>query len=201
MASTRVGIWLTVLSGAAFAASGPLAKTVLAGGWSPGAVLAIRLTGAAMVTLALAAVTDFPALLDSRRHLRALAAFGVVAMTGVQATFFLSLEHLQVGVALMIQFLAPVALSLGLLILISTAVAYLSGVAGAARIGSTLMSLILLSEVLFAVVLSWVLLGEAVAPIQLAGGAVVVGGIVLARRGGAQRTPLADAPAPGPART
>ncbi|MGW4370855.1 DMT family transporter [Nocardia takedensis] len=315
MASTRAGIWLTVLSGAAFAASGPLAKTVLAGGWSPGAVLAIRLTGAALVTLALAAVTDFPALLDSRRHLRALAAFGVVAVTGVQATFFLSLEHLQVGVALMIQFLAPVAvigwnwlvggrrpsrttlvgaalalggaalvidvfdadgisvagvgwaalsmvcnaaffllserntdsmspvvllgagltvaalaawalaltgalparfgdaavtlaehripaaLSLGLLILISTVIAYLSGVAGAARIGSTLMSLILLSEVLFAVVLSWVLLGEAVAPIQLAGGAVVVGGIVLARRGGAQRTPLADAPAPGPART
>ncbi|MEU8896882.1 EamA family transporter [Nocardia sp. NPDC048505] len=297
MTRTQAGIWLTVGSGLAFASSGSFAKSVLGAQWSPGAVLAIRLTGAALVMLLLAAWRDPAGLRESTKHFRAILAFGVVAITGVQATFFLSLEYLQVGVSLMIQFLAPIAvigwnwavrgqrpspatmigavlaiggaalvidvfdagalslpglgwaglsmvcnaalfllservtaqvrpvvllgtglsvaaaaswilaltqvlpahvgartvtladhripaaLSLVLLVAISTVIAYLCGVAGAARLGSTLMSLILLSEVMFAVALSWLLVGEAVTPIQLAGGVVVIGGIILAQRG------------------
>lgn len=297
MSRARSGVWLTVASGLAFASSGPLAKSVLAAQWSPGAILAVRLTGAAAIVLVVAALADPRELRESPRHLRTITAFGVVAVAGVQATFFLSLQYLQVGVALMIQFLAPVVVifwdwivrrrrpsartlvgatiallgaalvidvlhsaelsvaglgwaalsmlcnaaffllsartsdslspvtllgaglavaavtawvlglasvlplhvgastavmaerglpvwvALALLIAISTVVAYLCGVAGAARIGSTLMSLVLLSEVLFAVVLARILLGEAIAPVQMAGGVLLVGGIALARSG------------------
>src|SRR5690606_20941186 len=94
----RSGVWLTVASGLAFASSGPLAKAVLAAQWSPGAILAVRLTGAAAVVLVVAALADLRELRESPRHVRTIAAFGVVAVAGVQATFFLSLQHLQVGV-------------------------------------------------------------------------------------------------------
>ncbi|MFI9506379.1 DMT family transporter [Nocardia sp. NPDC052566] len=306
MSRAGAGVWLTVLSGLSFATSGPLVKSVLAEGWSPGAALAVRLTGAAALLLTLAVCVDPRGLLGIRQHLRTVGAFGVVAVVGVQATFFLSLQYLQVGVTLMLQALAPIVvigwswavrgdkpsrsvlfgtalalagaalvidvfaaggvslpgvgwallsmlcnaaffllsertsdslsqvtllgsgltiaaatawvlvitgvlpgvvgsgtarladhdipvpLALTLLVL-STVTAYLAGVAGAARIGSTLMSLVLLCEVLFAVVLSWLLVGESVRPVQMAGGVLVIGGIVFARRG-------ADAPAPAPAR-
>ncbi|WP_172964575.1 DMT family transporter [Nocardia sp. FDAARGOS_372] len=315
MSRARAGVWLTVASGLAFASSGPLAKSVLAAGWSPGAVLAVRLTGAAAVMLVAAALADPRGLARSPRHLRTIGGFGVVAVAGVQATFFLSLQHLQVGVALMIQFLAPVVViawdwvvrgrrptpltllgaavalggaalvidvfhteglrpvglawaalsmlcnaaffllsartsdslapvtllgaglgvaavtswalglssvlplhfgtstavlaarelpvwaALALLITISTVVAYACGVAGAARIGSTLMSPVLLSEVLFAVALSRILLGEAIAPIQMVGALLVVGGIALARSGGQRRPAASEVPAPGPQAT
>lgn len=313
MSRARSGVWLTVASGLAFASSGPLAKSVLAAQWSPGAILAVRLTGAAAVVLTVAALADLRELRESPRHVRTIAAFGIVAVAGVQATFFLSLQYLQVGVALMIQFLAPVVViawdwavrrrrpsartltgaavalagaalvidvfhgeglspaglgwaalsmlcnaaffllsartsdslspvtllgagmgvaaltawalgltavlplefgagtatlaehrlpvwaALALLIAISTVVAYLCGVAGAARIGSTLMSLVLLSEVLFAVVLARILLGEAIAPVQMAGGVLLVGGIALARSGaGGRATTPARAPTSSP---
>ncbi|MFD4183503.1 EamA family transporter [Rhodococcus sp. NPDC058514] len=95
---------------------------------------------------------------------------------------------------------------LALLILVSTVVSYLSGSAAVARIGPTLTSLILLTEVLFAVAASWLLLGESMTPIQILGGAGVLGGIALARVGGAggQRLPLPQpaesAPVDAPAR-
>lgn len=55
---SRWGVWLTVASGLAFASSGPLAKSVLAADWSPGAVLAVRLTGAAAIMLVIAAAPN-----------------------------------------------------------------------------------------------------------------------------------------------
>jgi drug/metabolite transporter (DMT)-like permease len=95
----------------------------------------------------------------------------------------------------------PAGLSLTSLVVISTVVAYVCSVAGAARIGSTLMSLILLSEVLFAVVLSWLLLDESVSPLQLIGGVLVVGGIALARSGAEHRIPAPVVDAAGSAAT
>jgi drug/metabolite transporter (DMT)-like permease len=48
-------------------------------------------------------------------------------------------------------------------------------------LGSTLSSVILLSEVLFAVVFAWVLLGETITTIQCFGGAVLVTGVAIAK--------------------
>ena len=89
------------------------------------------------------------------------------------------------------------------LALIPTAIAYTLGIIGIARLRPRFASLVGLSEVMFAVLAAWVLLGEAVTVMQGVGGAIVLAGLALARYGdrseldeaGAVTWP--DAPLPG----
>jgi drug/metabolite transporter (DMT)-like permease len=67
------------------------------------------------------------------------------------------------------------------LAVVAAAAAYLLGAIGARRLGSTVASFVGLTEVLFAVVLAWLLLGELPRPIQLGGGVLVVVGVVAVR--------------------
>ena len=67
--------------------------------------------------------------------------------------------------------------------LIPTAIAYTLGIMGIARLRPRFASLVGLSEVMFAVLAAWVLLGEAITTIQAIGGAVVLVGLALARQG------------------
>jgi len=69
------------------------------------------------------------------------------------------------------------------LALIPTAIAYTIGIMGIARLRPRFASLVGLSEVMFAVLAAWLLLGEAITPIQAVGGAVVLVGLALARQG------------------
>ena len=64
---------------------------------------------------------------------------------------------------------------------LSTAFAYLAGVAAIRMLGARLSSFLGLSEVVFAGIVGWVLLGEALGPLQVLGGALILGGIVLVR--------------------
>jgi drug/metabolite transporter (DMT)-like permease len=70
-----------------------------------------------------------------------------------------------------------------LLGLIPTAIAYTLGIMGIARLRPRFASLVGLSEVLFAVIAAWALLGEAISATQAVGGAVVLVGLALARLG------------------
>jgi drug/metabolite transporter (DMT)-like permease len=67
------------------------------------------------------------------------------------------------------------------LAVIAAAVAYGAGIAGVRRLGAKLGSFVALTEVLFAVVFAWLLLGQLPAPIQLAGGVLIVAGVALVR--------------------
>jgi drug/metabolite transporter (DMT)-like permease len=69
------------------------------------------------------------------------------------------------------------------LAVIPTAIAYTLGIMGIARLRPRFASLVGLSEVMFAVLAAWALLGEAMSPTQAVGGAVVLAGLVLARQG------------------
>jgi drug/metabolite transporter (DMT)-like permease len=69
------------------------------------------------------------------------------------------------------------------LALIPTAIAYTLGIVGVARLRPRFASLVGLSEVMFAVLAAWVLLGEAVTFTQGIGGAIVLVGLALARQG------------------
>ncbi|WP_300018892.1 DMT family transporter [Pseudonocardia sp.] len=71
----------------------------------------------------------------------------------------------------------PVAATL--LIVVSTVIAYLTGVAALARIGATRGSLIALLEVLVSAVASWLLLGQVLTPVQALGGALILAGLAL----------------------
>ncbi len=103
------GLPWALLSAAAFGFSGPLGESLMAAGWSSGATTLVRIAGAAVLLLPVAVVL-------ARRHrptataLRTIAIYGVFAVSGAQLCFFYALQHLDVGVALLLEFLAPVLL-------------------------------------------------------------------------------------------
>ncbi len=71
--------------------------------------------------------------------------------------------------------------ALGGLILFSTVISYVTGIMAARALGSKLASFISLTEVLFAILWAFLLLGQLPAGIQLIGGALIVGGVLLVR--------------------
>ena len=70
---------------------------------------------------------------------------------------------------------------MSVIVLVATAFGYVSGIIAASRMGERLASFVGLSEVLFAVLIAWLLLGEVPTPIQAIGGALIVAGVVLVR--------------------
>ncbi len=86
---------------------------------------------------------------------------------------------------------------------IATTLGYAFGVMAVPLIGSRVASFVGLSEVLFALGFAWLFLGEVPAPVQFAGGALILVGVVLVRadasssgnpKGQAATTPVVPAP-------
>ena len=75
---------------------------------------------------------------------------------------------------------------------VSTALAYVAGITSAEALGSRLASFVSLLEVVFAALFAWLLLGEQLTPLQLLGGALILGGIAAVRASDS----AAEAPAP-----
>lgn len=76
-----------------------------------------------------------------------------------------------------VSWLVPV---LGLAV-VAAAIAYVAGIFGARLLGAKVAAFVGLTEVLFAVVFAWVLLGQSLSAEQLVGAALVVAGITLVR--------------------
>ena len=116
----------------------------------------------------------------------ALASFGMlagaVALLGLAALGALPTATATAPIALGGVTL-PWWLAIGELAVIAAATAYLLGAIGARRLGSTVASFVGLTEVLFAVVLAWLLLGELPTPVQLAGGVLILAGVGAVRVG------------------
>ncbi|TWE09942.1 EamA family transporter [Rudaeicoccus suwonensis] len=293
----RSALAIAIASAAAFGSSGTCAKALLDAGWSPAAAVTARIALAALV-LAIPTVLA----LRGRWHLLRsrvlpIAIYGLTGVAGCQLAYFNAVNHLSVGVALMLEYLSPVLLVLGVwawkrrrpatltlvgtttcvvglvlvldvfggahlsavgiawglgaavcsagyfvlagrsddefpplalagvgmavgavllgvlgalgilpmhattrdtifaghhtsflvplvaLAVIATAFAYATGVMSARRLGTTVASFVALAEVLFSVVFAWLLLGQLPLPVQLAGGVLIVGGVVLVRLG------------------
>ncbi|MFH5824156.1 EamA family transporter [Georgenia sp. AZ-5] len=123
----------------------------------------------------------------------ALAAAGLAGIMPMD----LATEHVLLGGA-EVHWVVPVLA----LALISTATAYAMGIAGTRRLGSKVASFFGLTEVLFSVLFAWLLIGELPLPVQLAGGALIVAGLLAVRYdellagrradGGAPTVPAAD---------
>lgn len=294
--SPGAGIALALLSAAAFATSGPFAKALLETGWTPGSVVFLRIAGAALILVvpAVRALDGHWALL--RREWPQVVAYGLVAVALPQLAFFYAVQHLSVGVALLLEYLGlvlvvawqslaarraprlptlvgigcavvglalvldafggarvsgvgvlwgllaafglasyfllsgrspehslpPIALAGGGLLVgagafavlgittllpmtfssgevrlagavfpwwtavlelafVAAATAYVTGIAATRVLGAKLASFVGLSEVLFAVLFAWVLLGELPRPVQLLGGLFILAGVVVVR--------------------
>ena len=299
-----IGIMLGLAAGLAFGAGGAIVKPLLESGWSPGAAVLFRISVAALLLVV-------PGLIALRFDLRPLwrakwtvLVYSVVAVAGVQLAFYTAIARIPVSTALLIEYLAPVALVafawlrtrrapqfvvlagsvvaiaglvlvigpaggaldpvgvviagiamlgvavyyvlgersdtgvppialaaagcvIGCLVLgaaaltglvpfeaafidveffggiapwwvpvllvgaISTAFAYVAGIQAIRLLGSRLSSFLGLSEVVFAAIVAWALLGEAIGLLQLIGGLLILGGIVLVRLERPSRDPVA----------
>ncbi|HQR80095.1 MAG TPA: EamA family transporter [Actinomycetota bacterium] len=111
-AGSGPGIVLALTSATSFALSGSLARALMDSGWSPAAAVAVRVTIAAVVLLVpgLLAVRGRTRLLLT--NARTIALYGLLAVAGAQLLYFLSVSRLDVGVALLIEYTAPVAVVL-----------------------------------------------------------------------------------------
>ncbi|MEU4831461.1 DMT family transporter [Streptosporangium sp. NPDC023615] len=85
----------------------------------------------------------------------------------------------------------PAAVALACLIVVATVIAYILGVLAVRRLSAAVGSTVASLEVIAGAVAAWVLLGEALGPFQVAGGAIVLIGAYLA-----QRATMAPVPAP-----
>jgi drug/metabolite transporter (DMT)-like permease len=297
---SRLGLLLAVGSAFAFGSSGPFAKSLMEAGWSPTAAVTARLAGGALLMAVFATIVKPDWFREALQHGKTVVAYGVIPIAGAQLCYFNAVAHLSVGVALLLEYTAPilvvgwlwattrrrpssltltgVALAIagimlvlnvfsgahinligvgwalaaavcaacyflmsssvttdgdglnsitlataGLIVgaaavatlgvsglmpltfatndavvagfttswlvpvialaLLPTAIAYTLGIMAIARLQPRFASLVGLSEVMFAVLAAWVLLGEAVTMTQAIGGVVVLVGLTLARQG------------------
>ena len=293
LTSRRVGIGFALLSAATFSTSGSFARSLIDTGWTPAAAVAVRITVAALL-LAIPAIVS----LHGRWHLLrrdplTLTAYGIVAVAGGQLCYFNAVQHVSVGVALLLEYMGvvlvvgwqwmrhgqqprrltaagsvialfglalvldlvgdmrldPVGVLWGLsaafglasyfvlsakiatylpplvvasvgmttgaltllavgalgavpmhatfgavdiaghrvswlipvlgLSLVAAVVSYVAGIAAARTLGASLASFVGLTEVVFAVLVAWLLLGQLPTTMQFLGGALIVGGVVL----------------------
>ena len=101
---------LAFVSAAAFALSGSFAKSLFDVGWTPGAAVAVRIGGAAVVLLIPVIITLVRRWSEVKGSLGRIAIYGVVPIALCQLFYFNAVQHLSVGVALLLEYLSPVLL-------------------------------------------------------------------------------------------
>ena len=107
--STSTGLAFAVASAVSFGLSGALARGLLDAGWTAGAAVSVRIAIAALVLAipgALALRGRWHLLRESRLT---VVVYGVAAVAGAQLCYFYAVSYMQVGVALLIEYTAPVA--------------------------------------------------------------------------------------------
>ncbi|WP_019144722.1 EamA family transporter [Aeromicrobium massiliense] len=111
MPTSRVasGVGLALLSAVSFGLSGPFAKSLIETGWSAGSAVLVRVLVAAGVLLVPALVALRGRWSVVRRHGLTICAFGLVAVAGCQLAYFQAVARMEVGPALLIEFMSPVA--------------------------------------------------------------------------------------------
>jgi drug/metabolite transporter (DMT)-like permease len=109
---TRLGYAMVATAATLFAVNGSVSKVVLDSGLSSLELAQIRATCAAVGLLAFLLLFARTSLRVGRRELVLLVAFGVVGVALVQWLYFVAIENLPVGVALLIEFTAPLFVAL-----------------------------------------------------------------------------------------
>ena len=105
----RVGLWLALASAAAFGSRGAFAKSLLVGGWSPGAIVTAARHGAA--ARAARSPRCWRCAAGGRpcaRNVPVVLGYGAVAVAGCQVAYFYAVQRLAVGVALLLEYLGVV---------------------------------------------------------------------------------------------
>ena len=105
----RLGLALAIGSSLAFGLSGSLARGLFDAGWSPGAVVLLRLTIGALVVLPLGVASLAGRWHVLRQNAGLVVTYGALAVAGAQYCYFAAVQRMDVGPALLIEFTAPAA--------------------------------------------------------------------------------------------
>jgi len=106
------GLLIAVVAAVLFAVNGNVSKVVLLHGLSSLDLVSVRSAGAAAVLLGITAVSRPAALRVTRRELGFLALYGVTGIAMVQWLYFVALQRLPVGIALLFEYTAPLMVAL-----------------------------------------------------------------------------------------
>lgn len=109
---TGLGYAMVAVAATLFAVNGTVSKVVLGSGLSSLELTQIRSGGAAIGFLGLLLLFARSTFRVGRRELAFLVVFGITGIGFVQWLYFIAIDHLPVGIALLIQFLGPVLVAL-----------------------------------------------------------------------------------------
>jgi drug/metabolite transporter (DMT)-like permease len=108
---TRLG-YVQVLAGAVlFGVNASVSKVALTAGIEPARLTALRCTGAALGLLAVLGVTRPSSLRVTWRDLPVLAVLGLSGAALIQWLYFVAIDRLPVGIALLLEFTSPVLIA------------------------------------------------------------------------------------------
>jgi drug/metabolite transporter (DMT)-like permease len=108
----RLGYAMAASAAVVWGVNGAVSKTILSTGVSSERLAQVRSLGAALGLVAILAVTAPGRLRLTRRELPYLVAFGIGGLAFVQWFYFLAIHRLDIGVALLIEYLAPLLVAL-----------------------------------------------------------------------------------------
>ena len=111
---TRAGLALALLSAATFGTSGAFGSSLIAAGWSPGAAVATRISIAALMLLIPSVIALRGRWKVLRRNSGMVAVYGLIAVAGCQVAYFNAVQHLSVGVALLLEYMGVILVVLWL---------------------------------------------------------------------------------------
>src|SRR5437016_1505788 len=168
--------------------NGTVSKAILGAGLSSPRLTEVRSTGAAVALAVALAVTQPWRLRVRRNELLFLVAFGIFGLALVQWFYFFAIHRLQIGIALLIQYLAPVLIALWARFVMAEPVrrriwaALILSLGGALRhISATRVGVTAMFEPVAGALVAYAWLGESLSAVQLTGGAIVLAGILLAQ--------------------
>src|SRR5690606_1004994 len=94
--------------------SGAWARGLIDAGWTPGAAVTVRIWVAALVLLIPTVIALRGRWKLLRRNVGVIAAYGLLAVTATQLFYFQAVAVMDVGLALLIEYTAPIAVVLWL---------------------------------------------------------------------------------------
>ena len=100
-----LGLGAALFSAVTFGTSGTFADALMTSGWTPAAVVTTRITLAALLLTVPALVVLRGRWSQLRPSAPSILAFGLVAVGGCQLFYFNAVQHLDVGVALLLEYL------------------------------------------------------------------------------------------------
>jgi drug/metabolite transporter (DMT)-like permease len=101
-----------LLASCCFGTSGPLAKPIMDAGLSPQQVASVRIGLAAVIMLVVVGLTRPGLLRVHRTHWRLLLAYGLAGVATAQVMYFAAVARIPIGVAMLLEFTAPILVAL-----------------------------------------------------------------------------------------